>query len=174
MSDIYLKPTSSGQDINVSAGMPQMSGGLDNAVYMSLFTVDYWGNDSADDTSGKYDSTIPTIISEATLTNQARLNIIAEAERVTAWLVSDGIVDSITVSAEIPEVGWLYLAVQCDEPERTINFKYGVNWDTQKINLVNEEPELIKEVRLFTYVSDIDETFVSDIGETFVSDSYLV
>ena len=134
MSDIYLKPTSSGEDIIVNAGQPQMTGGLDNAIYMSLFTADFWGNDLADPDS-VYDSGIPAIIGAGVLSNKTRLDIIAEAQRVTAWMVTAGIVESFEITAEIPTVGTLYLSVKSNEPQRTEEFKYGINWDTQKVTV---------------------------------------
>jgi len=134
MSDIYLKPTAAGQDITVKAGSPQMTGGLDNAIYMSLFTGSFWGNDLTEP-DNVYDSTIPEIIGAGVLSNKTRLDIIAEAERVTAWMVTAGIVDSFEINAEIPAVGTLYLSVKANEPERTINFKYGINWDTQRVTV---------------------------------------
>lgn len=134
MSDIYLKPTESGEDIIVSAGMPQMTGGLDNAIYLSLFISDFWAND-LNDPNDTYNSTIPDIIGRGVLSNKVRLDIIAEAERVLQWLIEAGIVESIEVDAEIPAVGTLYLSVKSNEPQRTINFKYGINWDDQKVTV---------------------------------------
>ena len=134
MSDIYLKPTPTGENIIVNAGQPQMSGGLDNAVYMSLFTADFWANDSAIPDQ-VYDSGLPAIIGGGLLNNKIRLDLISEAIRVTNWLITAGIADSIDVTAEIPAVGTLYLAVQVNEPQRTTEFKYGINWDTQKITV---------------------------------------
>lgn len=134
MSDIYLKPTASGQDIIVNAGQPQLSGGLDNAIYMSLFTGPMWSNDLSDP-NGVFDSAIPQIIGDGVLNNKTRLDLITEANRVTAWMVTSGIVDSFEISAEIPQVGTLYLAVKANEPTRTLNFKYGINWDTQKVTV---------------------------------------
>ncbi len=173
MSDIYLKPTAAGEDLKVAAGCPQMTGGLDNAIYMSLFTGDSWMNALSDD-SGKYSSKIPALIGAGTVNNKIRLDIVAEAERVLAWLVTDNIVKSVAVRAEIPEMGQIFLAVRVEQPEKSPEFKYTLHWETQKISIVNNEPEPIKSVRLYNYVSDSGDTYVSDTGEEYISDSYLI
>lgn len=136
MKDIYLKPRPDGQDILLINGLPQLTGGLDNMIYMLLVTSDYWGNTQAPE-NGTLDSRIPDIMSERPLTNQTRLNIEAEAIRVTEQMITAGIVERIEVRSEIPAVGTLYLAVKVFEPETEegIDFIYALNWDTQKITI---------------------------------------
>lgn len=43
MSDIYLEPTPDGGELIIENGKPRMTSGLENAVYLSLFTAPYWG-----------------------------------------------------------------------------------------------------------------------------------
>ncbi len=133
MSDIYLK-TQKIADMVIINGLPQLTDGLDNAVYLSLFMPDYWGNDIADDDQ-KYDSEIPVIMAEQTLTNQTRLDIIEAAKNALNWMLDNGIASNIDVIAEIPEIGRLYLAVTITEPEQEdpSTFAYSLNWDAQEI-----------------------------------------
>ena len=136
MTDIYLKPRTDGQDILLLNGLPILTSGLDNMIYMLLITGDYWGNTEAGET-GLLDSTIPQIMAQGTLTNQSRLNIIEEAKRVTKILVSSGIAERIEITGEIPRVGVMYLAVKTFEPEieEGTDFNYLLNWDSQKITV---------------------------------------
>ncbi len=136
MKDIYLKPRPDGQDILLVNGLPILTGGLDNMIYMLLISSDYWGNTEAN-TNGVLDSKIPDIMASRPLTNQVRLDIIAEAERVTAQMITAGITDRIEIDAEIPAVGQLYLSVKTFEPERPegTDFIYALNWDSQKITI---------------------------------------
>lgn len=131
MSDIYLKPAAV-PDMVIINGLPQLTDGLDNAVYLSLFMPDYWGNSISDD---KYISDIPRILSEQNLTNQTRLDIIEAGKEALNWMIDQGIASEIEITAEIPDIGKLYVAVKIFEPEHTdpLDFKYALNWDTQEI-----------------------------------------
>ncbi len=133
MSDIYLK-TQGIADMVIINGVPQLTDGLDNAVYLSLFMPDYWGNDISDDDQ-KYDSEIPRIMAEQTLTNQTRLDIIEAAKNALAWMLDIGIASAIDARAEIPEIGRVNLAVTITEPEQDdpSTFAYSLNWDAQEI-----------------------------------------
>ena len=115
-------------------GLPQLTDGLDNAVYLSLFMVDWWGNDSSDNDQ-KYGSEIRRIIAEQTLTNQTRLDMIEAAKNSLTWMLDLGIATAIDARAEIPEVGKLYLAIRITEPEHDdpSTFSYSLNWDAQEI-----------------------------------------
>lgn len=134
MSDIYLQSTSGIADMVIVNGLPQLTDGLDNAVYLSLFMPDWWGNDSSDDDQ-KYDSEIPRIMAEQALTNQTRLDIIEEAKKSLQWLLDIGIASAIDARAEIPEIGRINLAVTITEPEQDdpSTFAYSLNWDAQEI-----------------------------------------
>ena len=133
MSDVYLKPEATA-DMVIINGLPQLTDGLDNAVYLSLFMVDWWGNDISDDNQ-KYGSEIRRITAEQTLTNQTRLDIIEAAKNALAWLVETGVASNVDARAEIPEIGRLYLAVEITEPEHDDPsiFAYSLNWDSQEI-----------------------------------------
>jgi phage gp46-like protein len=136
MKDLYLKPRPDGQDILLINGLPTLSGGLDNMIYILLSSSDWWGNTEAPE-NGILDSKIPTIMSEKPLTNQTRLNIEAEAIRVTNQMITAGIVERIEVRSEIPGKGILYLAIKVFRPEieEGIDFIYALNWDTQNITI---------------------------------------
>ena len=131
MSDIYLKLNAI-PDIVIINGLPQLTDGLDNAVYLSLFMSDYWGNAISND---KYISDIPRILAEQNLTNQTRLDIIEAGRQALAWMKDQGIVSDIEITATIPETGVLYLAVKISQPEYTdpLDFKYALNWNAQEI-----------------------------------------
>ena len=134
MSDIYLKTTNGIADMVIVNGLPQLTDGLDNSVYLSLFMPAWWGNDISDDDQ-KYESEIPVIMAEQSLTNQARLDIIEAAKKALDWMVEKGIATSRDARAEIPEVGRLNLAVTITEPEQDDPsvFAYSLNWDAQEI-----------------------------------------
>ena len=134
MKDLYLKFSEYDPDLEVINGMPTLSGGLSNAVYLSLFVHAWWGN-SLSDATGQYITKIPEIRSSRPLTNQTRIDIIEAAKEALNWMLTAGIAAEIEVTATIPKVGVLYLAVEITEPEQdeSTNFTYALNWDAQKI-----------------------------------------
>lgn len=136
MKDIYLKPTEAGPDLLLVNGLPRLTGGLDNMVYILLMTGAWWGN-AETNADNRLTSRIPQIMASQPLTNKARLDIIKEAETVLNALITQGIAETITVEAEIPSRGTLYMSVKVDEPNRdeTQNFIYALNWDEQKITI---------------------------------------
>lgn len=136
MKDIYIKPRENGQDLLLINGLPQLTGGLDNMVYILLMTGGWWGNATVN-TEAQLSSSIPKIMASGVLTNQTRLNIIKEAERVLQVMVSEGIADSVEIDAEIPKRGTLYLSVKVNEPNQIAgqDFIYALNWDEQRITI---------------------------------------
>lgn len=176
MSDIYLQSSNGIADMVIINGLPQLTDGLDNAVYLSLFMLDYWGN-SISEEDEKYNTEIPKIMAEQNLTNQTRLDIIEAGKKSLAWMVEKGIASNIDVVAEIPSIGRLNLAVTIKELGQDVNFAYGLNWDAQEIFIQGQEketPKYIPTATADTYISETGEIFISETGEEFRSDSYLV
>lgn len=138
MSDLYLFPRD-GVDPDIELkpdGDPRLTGGLDTAVYLSLFTPPWWGNSIATQAE-RYTSTIPELYGEP-LTNQTRLSIIAAAKEALKWMKDEGIAEDVLVRAEIPKTGTLYIAVTINELNREAEttLAYGVNWDKQEALLL--------------------------------------
>ncbi|MDC7218650.1 MAG: hypothetical protein PQJ59_01845 [Spirochaetales bacterium] len=140
MKDLQLVYSDGAPDIEVVNGMPKMSGGLSNAVYLSLFVSEWWGN-SESETEEKFISEIPEILVSNPLTNQTRLNIIEAAQESLSWMIDLGIAAEIEITASIPSKGTLNLAVEITEPEQdeSTNFTYALNWDAQEVFMKEEE-----------------------------------
>lgn len=137
MKDFYLMPTEGGPDFEIkTTGIPQLSGGLDNYIYLLLTMGDWWGNEEADD-DGQFSSNLPDILASTTLTNATRLDVIAEVKRLMCSLISAGIAESVEVDAEIPSSGTLYISIEVTEPdhEESDTYIYALNWASQKITV---------------------------------------
>lgn len=128
--DLLIYPTDDGGDINVVGGQPDMDAGLWTAVYLSLFTGDWWGN-ALSDAAARYAASVEDSI--RTDSNADRLNVQEAARRALQWLVDDGIAESITVDATIPSGGRLNLTITVQEPAGDpAVLRYEINWAGQR------------------------------------------
>lgn len=136
MSDLYLEQDDGLFDLVIENGLPELTGGLGNAIILSLLLDDWWGNDIAG-TDEEYNSEIPEILSSGILGNQTRLDVIEAAGDALAWMVEAGIVERFDIEAEIPEKGRIYLLVKIYEPEAVDpeEFSYSLNWENQKVKI---------------------------------------
>ena len=125
MADLYLEPTPDGADIVIENGEPRLTGGLDNAVYLSLFTEAWWGNEIAPPAE-RYDSRLPKLLA-GTLTNQLRLDAIEAAKAALAWMTDEKVADRIDVAARISSATTLEITVTVYQGAETHRFAH--NWD---------------------------------------------
>lgn len=143
-------------DLSIAAGDLATDDGLETAVVISLFTDrraastdplptgetdrrGCWMDATLDDLgTGQADAGIGSLLwllnREKTLTSvldRAR----QYAEQALAWLVSDKIAESVSVTAErLGQAGkdWLALSIQISRPARpAIAFRYDYNWQQQ-------------------------------------------
>jgi phage gp46-like protein len=131
MSDLLLEPTPDGGDLVYQPnGDFKRTSGLENAVYLSLFTAPWWGN-AVSEANERYTSRIPDLKQRA-LTNQTRLDVIQAAEDALAWMTEQGVARRIEVDAYIRSAGRLDLAVRVYEPDKDTgtDFEFSVNWDS--------------------------------------------
>lgn len=129
--DLKLYNVGIGSDCDIVNGQPVLDEGLENAVYMSLFSSPGWWGNALIDESEQHISTLENIIDEQPLTNETRLNIEEAARNALAWMISDGIAQNIEVSATIPAIGRADLVIEIFQPER-VEFKYNLNWSAMR------------------------------------------
>jgi phage gp46-like protein len=126
--DPKLIKTQDGVDFNVINGQPDMDTGLQNAVFLSLFTRPNWiGNSLAESEAEKYNADFQQILSRR-LDNQTRLDAIAYAKQSLDWMIIDKVVKSISVIAEIPKTGFLAIEIKLEQNEKSVSFIYTINW----------------------------------------------
>ncbi len=120
--DVKLTHTHQGGQLTWIGGQPEMDAGLWTSVYLSLFTDSgFWGAPALG--SALHD------LSDATLTNQVRLRAVESARLALAWLVTEGIAESVTVVAEIPGPSRLDLLITITEPgSGPVTYRYSQSW----------------------------------------------
>ncbi len=133
--DVKLYPTEDGGQITLKNGQPYMDDGMETAVYISLFSGDYWGN-AISERDEKLESKLESLYSR-TLTNQTRLDAEQYALQALAWMKRQGIAAKIEAEASIPRTGMLGLVIKIYQPDvdDPLILKYQINWANQQISM---------------------------------------
>jgi phage gp46-like protein len=118
-------------DLSIIDGQPVMDQSLQNAVNLSLWGNKYWWGNVVSEVSEKISGNMSEL-SRTTLTNKTRQNTEEYAKKSLAWLVSDGVAKSVTVSATIQGPSFLGLNILIEQPDKTINIRYQINWETME------------------------------------------
>jgi phage gp46-like protein len=120
-------------DLQIIDGQPVMDAGLENAVTLSLFcSSNWWGNAIAGD-YGATGSVFEDILA-GPLTAKTILDAEAAARTSLAWLIDQGIAKLVDAAATIPAVGMLGLAITIEQPDRSIQIRYSINWQTMAVS----------------------------------------
>ena len=130
--DPRLIETGAGPDLSIVNGQPEMDEGLENAVYLSLFSPSvWWGNLLSADASERYESQLESLY-RRTLTNQTRLDAEKYASDALAWMIAVGAVAKVTPTAVILGVNLLGLHIKIEQPGSEVTIRYQLNWATME------------------------------------------
>jgi len=138
--DISLFQTPDGGDITVDSGIVIMGGGLNTAVYLSLFggnedddgrpnnSANWWGNIGEENPSREYHSETQNLLQglPATTGNLKRLQ--DAAVRDLAWMLNDSAASYINVVASIPGVNKIKLTIDIEALGQESRFEFVENW----------------------------------------------
>jgi phage gp46-like protein len=128
MSDLYLKPTEFGGEVEYDSRNDfVLTDGLFTACYISLFSEPYWGN-SIMPTEARLVSQLSQLF-ERPISSSTRNIAIRTTERALNWLIENEIASEIQVDCEIQNVSSIYIVVRIIEPDDNIQeFGYKLNW----------------------------------------------
>lgn len=129
--DVLLFQTDDDGDIFVSGGLVTMTGGLETAVYLSLFGGNedgsqWWGNVTETELSKKYISETQNLLLLLPITSANLLRIEDAVKRDLAWIPEGGFAKSIVVSSRIMELNTISLAITVDG----VSYEYRLPWGT--------------------------------------------
>lgn len=129
---VFLTEGEIGGNIKYVDGQPIMDTGLESSVYISLFSNDFWGNEIAENNSEKLEEGLD-IFSNSKATNQTRLSIIARAQNLLNWMITDKIADKIEIDAVV-DISKIQLIISVIKNNLSKDFKYYINWVNQVKN----------------------------------------
>lgn len=116
--DLVLTNTADGGDLTFENGAFVMDGGLQTAVYISLFTRSWW--------AGEFTGHLARAVEQVPLTSASRVSFERAAERDLAWLIREGVATRVQVTARIPKNKQLVLAVEIDG--QSVG-RWSINWE---------------------------------------------
>ena len=141
-----MVPTRDGGDIEIQNGVVAFSGGLETAVYLSLFggnfdddgrraTRSWWGNADEIDPLKHYRSETQYLLRTLRPTSQNLRLVESAAERDLAWMKSAKIVSDMTVSGRIESLGTVTLEFSIVARGEEINFRFTENWKASALRV---------------------------------------
>lgn len=172
--DIFIFHTNSGGEIQVINGEPEMDGGFESAVYLSLF-----GNDSSELWMNEYFSESQKLTGKFIgfiLVNAKTISTLNQAEEFARqdlqWFISDGIADTIDLTLISTDRQRIDLTVEIFTDGDTV-FKntFQVNWGFQLDNSAHERLPQPEEEQEFNYmVTDDEINMVGSNSDIFTVD----
>lgn len=137
MSDVKIYQTDDGGDITAALGVIALGGGLESAVYLSLFggnadddgrdvnPLTWWGNVGEVDPARRYVSETQNLL-DTLPTTSGNLVLVEDAvKRDLAWMVPAGAASVITVTGSIPGRNLIKLVIEIDGTETLV---FNQNW----------------------------------------------
>jgi len=142
--DVLLFNTVDGGEINMVDGQPEMTGGFETAVYLSLFggneeddgrpdnSKTWWFNVEEEDLSKKYISETQNLLLGLPATSGNLLKVEEAVYRDLAWMIYDNIASKILVDASIPDVDKINISVTITAEGKESSFNFTINWQAMK------------------------------------------
>jgi phage gp46-like protein len=141
--DVFLYQTTDDGDINVEAGVVQMSGGLETAAYISLFGGNeddngqesnkktWWGNIGEIDPDFRYRSETQNLLQSipATVNNLKRID--DAANRDLSWMINKKVASEILIETTIPTINAILITVKIIANGEESTFEFSENWKAE-------------------------------------------
>jgi len=135
--DVIIFQTSDGGEIEINNGLIEMSGGLQNTVYLSLFggndednktsneefNRSWWGNSNEDEIN-QYRSETQYLLKSLVATSSNLRKLELTAKRDLNWMIESKLASKINTSASIPTLNMVKLIIEIDQNQ----FKFIENW----------------------------------------------
>lgn len=138
MSDVLLRQTNDGGEIAVENGLVLLSDGLETSVYLSLFggnqddgadvaseRLQWWGNVDEPLVERRYRSETQHVLRALPAVPRNLRRIEQAASRDLAWMVEQGIAQSVEVAATIPTLNRVRVEVSIVTLTQQIQLVFG-------------------------------------------------
>lgn len=138
--DVKLFQTTDDGEITVTDGIVEMSGGLETAVYVSLFggnedddgradnSFNWWANIDEIDPDQQYRSETQNLLQSLPAITGNLRRIEDAANRDLAWFVTKKVASSIAAVASIPGLNQIKIIVDIEANGIESSFEFVENW----------------------------------------------
>lgn len=138
--DVLLCQTPDDGEINVVDGIVEMSGGLETAIYLSMFggnedctgqencPFTYWGNYLENDGKFKYKSETQHLLQQIPATSNNLLRVKDAANRDLKWVTENKIASSLEINIIIPALNKISIIVDITANGLESQFNFVENW----------------------------------------------
>lgn len=146
MIDLLLVQGDNFFDLSISNKDFELDEGLRAAVVVSLFTDrrctveelpdedkdrrGWWGDLFAEQSGDEIGSKL-WLLKREKQTEETRKRAQEYAEEALAWMLEDGLAQSVTVQAEWVAQGLLGISVAIEQPKGQVAFKFKTNWNAE-------------------------------------------
>ena len=131
--DVLLFQTLDGGDISIDDGIVEMTGGLETAVYLSLFSPEDWFcNEFADTPDQKITSRTDAFINNKTQSSKNYQLLEQAVKADLKWLLKNKIADEIKVSVYSNGLNRVMIEIVIEQNSNSININIPVDWESVK------------------------------------------
>lgn len=143
--DVDLFQTLNDGEIFIEGGLVAMSGGLESAVFLSLYggneddtgrdndPFTWWGNLLESNPSNMYRSETQNLLQSLPLTSANLLRVEDAARRDLQWLLDESVASSVEVIASIPALNRICIEININALGEQSQFRFVDNWFNQPI-----------------------------------------
>lgn len=129
MTDVLLRQTINNGDINLDAGVVELSPGLETAAYLSMFGgFDWWGNVDETVPERQYTAKTQTLLETLPPSSRNLLRIEEAAKADLSWFISDKVASSVEAVATIPALNQVKLVISIRAEGQEEDFEFTENW----------------------------------------------
>lgn len=123
MTDVRIRQTVDGGEIESINGIIAMDGGLESSIYLSLFggneqdsggdnlSNSWWGNGLETDPDRQYRSKTQYLLRSIPSVTSNLVRIKNAVEEDIAWAIDDGLLEDVVVSVGVPGLNQVYIRI---------------------------------------------------------------
>ncbi len=138
--DVLLYQTNDNGEINLNDGQIEMNGGLETAVYNSIFggnedddgskenLLEWWGNKLETDPVRKIRSETQNLLRSIPATSSNLIRIEDAVKRDLNWFIMEKVASTVEAVASIPAANRVAISVTINASGEELEFKYLENW----------------------------------------------
>lgn len=130
--DVLLFQTLDDGDLSITDGIVEMTGGLETAVYLSLFSPEDWFcNEAAQTPEHRLTSRTNDFINNKPQSSKNYQLLVQAVEADLKWLIKDKLAKSVSASVSSDGLNRVMIGVVIEQDSGSTNLNIPVEWGTR-------------------------------------------